>query len=173
MATLDDLIREAQKLLSPRMTRTINREAGREVARLIERGFDLERDPYGVPWKPSQRAIQGKGKTLTKTWALRTGIDYQVDAMGVVFRIRGKANKYAAIHQYGGTIQRTHHDNGRFRSAQSQRRLKNKVATASTGRIPARPFMPDVRGRNLPPDYQRAVANVANTWLRVNFRGAR
>lgn len=74
--------------------------------------FDFERDPLGVPWKPSQRAIEDGGKTLEKSEQLRRSIgqgygrDFAV--VGVEDNPASLSDKpvrdYALIHQQGGTI---------------------------------------------------------------------
>jgi phage gpG-like protein len=75
--------------------------AGRDVAALVQKGFATEHDPYGVPWRPSAAAKREGRKTLRKTGALQDGIRWMADSRKMVIKTTGKANKYAAFHQFG------------------------------------------------------------------------
>jgi phage virion morphogenesis protein len=66
----------------------------------IER-FDDERDPDGAPWKPSIRARETGGKTLTDSARLKQSITYRAGSDQVEV---GTNVRYAGIHQTGGTI---------------------------------------------------------------------
>lgn len=67
---------------------------------VLER-FDTGKDPEGRPWKKSIRAQQDGGKTLVDHRTLSTSIHVESSAKGVEV---GTNEKYAAIHQFGGTI---------------------------------------------------------------------
>lgn len=75
--------------------------------------FDYERDPLGVPWKPSQRAIEDGGKTLYKEGQLRMNVVSRSGRDTAVVGVEDNAandsrrrpvRDYALIHQQGGTI---------------------------------------------------------------------
>ncbi len=68
------------------------------VTSVIDR-FEREQEPNGVPWKPSQRALEESGRTLTDTGRLRASITHRASRDGVVV---GTNVVYAAIHQFGG-----------------------------------------------------------------------
>ncbi len=142
-ATLDDL-------------RPVMDEIGQSlVASVIDR-FERERGPGGGPWKPSARATRGKrgrGQTLTDTGRLRASITHRAgrDAVEV-----GTNVAYAAIHQFGGQIERRARNQvlafrargGGFASRKSTRARKAgavRVAFAQIGAhsidMPARPFL--------------------------------
>lgn len=86
--------------------------------------FEAETGPDGVRWRPSQRAIEDGGLTLTDSGHLKQSISAASDATSAVV---GTNLLYAAIHQFGGTMR------GR-QGAKSQNVPKPRV-------IPARPFM--------------------------------
>lgn len=71
------------------------------VASTIDR-FEREIDPDGRPWKPSARAKQEHGKTLTDSARLRTSITHRPVRHKVDV---GSNVAYAAIHQFGGKIE--------------------------------------------------------------------
>lgn len=63
--------------------------------------FDLEQQPDGTPWTPSQRAAAAGDKTLTDRGHLADSINYIVALAGNSVEI-GSNFEYAAIHQFGG-----------------------------------------------------------------------
>lgn len=63
----------------------------------VER-FRLEESPEGIKWKPSIRAMQMSGKTLTKSVGLKNSIQAQADSTGAAV---GTNKIYAATHQFG------------------------------------------------------------------------
>jgi phage virion morphogenesis protein len=63
--------------------------------------FKKQVDPDGVRWKPSIRAQQGGGQTLVMKARLLRSITHNADNNGTAW---GTNVKYAAIHQFGGTI---------------------------------------------------------------------
>lgn len=113
-------------------------------------------------WTPSKRAIKQSGQTLQDTGQLAASIRVKVTQIGDHLEIEiGTNKKYAAIHQFGGTIQ---HPGGTpyiiaknkatgklgpvFISNKKAQSLasskKNKViqyTKAHTIHIPARPFL--------------------------------
>lgn len=80
--------------------------------------FEEERDPLGVPWRPSRRVLgldgskdghgpfQKDGQTLTLTGDLRSSIRSNAgrDFAEAGPEASGGAARYAAIHQFGGRI---------------------------------------------------------------------
>jgi phage virion morphogenesis protein len=99
-----------------------DRELQRQVAEMIRRGGDLrpaleeigdmlvsetvgrfmrDEDPEGHPWKPSRRAEEEGGQTLSDSGILRNSITKEVSAASVEV---GTPEIYGAIHQVGGTI---------------------------------------------------------------------
>ena len=92
-ATLDDLRPVMDRIGQSLVTSVIDR-------------FKRERGPGGAPWKPSARAVRGKrgkGQTLTDTGRLRASITYRAGRDQVEV---GANVAYAAIHQFGGQIER-------------------------------------------------------------------
>ena len=84
--------------------------AMKEIATHLERStrmrFETESGPTGAKWKPSQRAIEEGGQTLTKSGDLRSSIKSAFTATTAEAgpeRSFGSAI-YAAIHQFGGVI---------------------------------------------------------------------
>jgi phage virion morphogenesis protein len=80
-------------------------DIGQDMVTVTTRAFELGRSPGGEPWLPSAAAKREGRKTLIDR-GLRGGLmgsfSYQVGESGVVY---GTNVVYAAIHQFGGTIQ--------------------------------------------------------------------
>lgn len=115
--------------------------------------FEQQRGPDGTAWPQSLRVkmLQGGGLTLVKSGLLRRSLTVEADNDGaVVFTVM----KYAAIHQFGGTIHRPAHDrvlnfrvekDGKIKPGFRKKRyanfqMKAKVDSSETT-MPARPFM--------------------------------
>ena len=94
--------------------------------------FETETGPDGKRWKPSQRAINDGGLTLTDSGALRLSIGAESDATSAV---AGTNLIYAAIHQFGGTIRAKPGAGGR-RGA-----LRTPFGPRGSVTMPARPFL--------------------------------
>lgn len=107
--------------------RKLHEQAGEAIIANTQQRFRDGKDPEGKPWKHSQK----KGQTLVDTRRLRNSITKKVyfDHVEVGTNVR-----YAAIHQYGGTIKPRRKKWLRFKSG-GRWAMKKKV------KIPARPFI--------------------------------
>lgn len=101
--TIDD--KEVQSLLNS-LSRKVTDMSPlmRQIANImhndaVEKNFEQEGRPK---WKPSKRAQKQGGKTLQDTGQLAASISQQYTSNSAVV---GTNKKYAAIHQFGGTIQ--------------------------------------------------------------------
>lgn len=100
----------------------------------VER-FTEEKAPDGTSWKPSIRAKEENGKTLTKTAQLKTSIRSEVSDKGLAV---GTNDIRAATHQFGDK---------RTIRARNKRYLTFKIggqwhrALSVDVNIPARPFL--------------------------------
>ena len=95
-----DVIRALDRLSAPRM-KELAGFLGEEILVIASDAFEHERDPVtGRSWKPSQRAIDTGGKTLTKSADLRRSLDYIAYSDGSM--IAGSPSIYARIHNEGG-----------------------------------------------------------------------
>ena len=106
--------------------------AGHTIENQMQRRFDSERGPDGVPWPKSARVKREGGKTLTDTARLRNSTTQIATARQVQ---RGTNVAYAAIHQFGGTT-----------TAKKDKAPRVDIPgvglpTAKKGKIPARPYM--------------------------------
>lgn len=79
---------------------------GRRLVTSTIRRFEEEKAPDGTPWKPSQRAEEEGGQTLTNTGRLRQSITHRVRGDGVEV---GTNVVYGGIHQFGGEAGRKAH----------------------------------------------------------------
>lgn len=100
----------------------------------VER-FGSEESPEGTKWKPSIRATQKGGKTLTKSTALKTSIKAKADSTSAAV---GTNLVYAATHQFG--------DERTIRAKKSKYlkfQVGGKWVSVPSVRvnIPARPFL--------------------------------
>lgn len=95
--------------------------------------FENERGPDGQRWKPSLRARQQGGKTLTDRAQLRSSITSQAGPESVEV---GTNKIYGGIHQFGGTIRAKNGEYLTFRlpGGLGVRRVKSVT-------MPARPFL--------------------------------
>ena len=100
----------------------------------VER-FTEEKTPEGTSWRPSIRAMEEGGKTLTKTAQLKTSIRSEVSDSGLAV---GTNDIRAATHQFGDkrTIRARNKRYLTFRIGGQWRR-----AAAVNVNIPARPFL--------------------------------
>ena len=153
--TLD--VADAQQALATLRERAANLQPamdaiGGHLVSATTRRFETESGPDGTKWTPSRRARKEGGQTLTDTARLRQSVTHNATADSVEV---GTNLPYAAIHQFGGEIQRaartqTIHRMYNARTDELGRRfVKRRVANfasdhavgAHTVRMPARPFV--------------------------------
>ena len=67
----------------------------------IDQRFETGKGPGGLPWKPSQRALDGQGQTLVHSGRLRQSFTRVATADSVEV---GTNVVYAAVHQFGDVI---------------------------------------------------------------------
>jgi phage virion morphogenesis protein len=94
--------------------------------------FKDERGPDGQKWRPSRRALEDGGLTLTDRGDLRLSITAASDANTA---LAGTNLVYAAIHQFGGTIRPRGAANG------GRRALRTPFGPRGAVQMPARPFL--------------------------------
>lgn len=94
--------------------------------------FEDQRSPLGVPWKKSARVAKDGGQTLIDTGDLLASLSsrWGKDFAEAGPEASGGAARYAAIHQFGGTI--------RPRRAKA---LKVGKRFFGSVKIPARPYL--------------------------------
>lgn len=115
--------------------------------------FETETGPAGAKWKPSRRAIEEGGQTLTLSGDLKSSI---ASRYGSDFAEAGPersfgAAVYAAIHQFGGRI-----------AAKAKKALSFGGRVVAAVVMPARPYLGIAPGD---PEIFSAI-------LRDHFRGA-
>lgn len=108
-------------------------EIGAYVELSVQERFEDARGPGGVPWVPSRRAREEGGRTLTDTRRLLRSIARAVTATEAIVGTVGDV-RYAAIHQFGGTIRAKTSRGLRFRVGESW-------VTKMSVTLPARPFL--------------------------------
>lgn len=170
-----DRLAERARNLAPAM-----REIGGTVVADAQMRFKASKDPYGVPWRRlARRTIaQRRGKSdkpLLDTGRLRNSITYRLIGQHAVEI--GSNVEYAAIHQFGGTVQHgarslkvrlrqivvkradgTSYKAARF-AKDTHKRAAEKWGTNSAGwsvKIPARPYLA-TRERGLPREYGEII----------------
>jgi phage virion morphogenesis protein len=169
LTTMLEQIRAAWGNITPALE-----EIGNEIVEATKDSFDRQRSPFGGAWDPLKRDRSrnrkarkrgGKGDTkiLRDTGALFNSIHATVTGNSVEV---GSDRKYAAIHQFGGTIQRQA-GSGTVRIKRLKKRGPRSVRFARAGetkgverktyqsgpytiRIPARPFLPIDAGGAMP-----------------------
>lgn len=104
---------------------------GEYLLRRTELRFENETGPNGTPWvdvKPATRERKTHPKILTETQRLRGGFSYRSSAEELLF---GTNIVYAAIHEFGGTVERARYS-----------RLRDRAEVGpGKAEIPARPFV--------------------------------
>ncbi len=167
MSSLGDLKRKLRSLSDPRTLHELNNLVGRDIAELVQEGFAGQHDPNGNPWLPSKAAQREGRKTLRDTGDLQDGIRWLADSRGVVIRTTGRANRYAAFHQYGTRAStRAVGRGGRFRSKKSTARLRTSVGIRYLSGLPARPFLPE---GEIPLPYERKLTVTFRQYFAERF----
>lgn len=130
----DELLRRLNHLSSLDIRGILNSMAEGLRTSTVER-FTEEKTPEGDSWKPSIRAREEGGKTLTKTTQLKTSIRSKVSESGLAV---GTNDIRAATHQFGDerTIRAKNKKHLTFKSGGQWRR-----SASVNVNIPARPFL--------------------------------
>ena len=113
-------------------TQALMESVGDALVSCTMKRFDEKKDPKGKPWKPSRRAIEKGGETLTNKGRLRDSIDYAATPDKVMV---GSNLTYARIHQLGGVIVPKKAKKLVFKGHDGTTRAVDKVT------IPARPYL--------------------------------
>lgn len=130
----DELLRRLNHLSSLDIRGVLNSMAEGLRTSTVER-FTEEKSPEGNSWRPSIRAREEGGKTLTRTTQLKNSIRSEVSGDGLAV---GTNDIRAATHQFGDK---------RTIRARNKRYLAFKIggqwhqAAAVNVNIPARPFL--------------------------------
>ncbi len=181
----DEAIQSVLARLSQR-TRNLRpamKAAGDELVALTAQRFREQDDPWGKRWqalKPSTIRARRKGagpggaQILRDTGVLSNSFSARADATSVTV---GTNVPYAAIHQFGGTVQhaarslrvRLRTVKGRTRFAKDSHKRARTVwgtANAWSVTIPPRPMLP-IRGARaeLPPVYRERVLARLSAYL--------
>lgn len=77
------------------------RAIGAQLRQHVDKRFEDERGPGGMPWPKSWRAREQNGQTLTDTARLRQSMTFRAGPQSVEV---GTNVRYAAVHQFGATI---------------------------------------------------------------------
>lgn len=176
----DREIREALDAILARMedTRPFLQDIGQLLMNSVQENFRREQAPDGTPWTPLRpgtikdrlRARRSAKGILRRSGMLYGSIAWQLEGDGV--RV-GASTAYAAIHQFGGSIDRKARSgtvwHGRLRKGVAGRRFAkktNKTSTATPVQIgahtitmPARPFL------GVSPTDERRILEAAERWL--------
>lgn len=119
------------------MTRPL-REIGGYLVSETNLRFEAERGPGGLPWKKSGRALAQGGQTLNLSGDLKRSITMRVGARELTV---GTKLRYAAIHQFGGTIRAKTSKGLRFRLPWLKGSGDNGWRRVQSVTLPARPFL--------------------------------
>jgi len=112
--------------------------------------------PDGSVWPPSIRALAEGGKTLIDKARLFQSITHEASATGVEV---GTNVIYAAVHQFGATIEAKTERGLRFR-------IGDQFVTKQSVTIPARPFL------GLDEADESMIENKVGEWLALDDGGA-
>lgn len=176
--------RQALNALVERMSdlRPFYKKVGEILESSVIDRFQTETTPDGTPWTPLRpstlasrlrRKKSGQG-ILRDSGAMRMAISHQVEEGGVRVGV-ASGIKYAAIHQFGGSIAkparagkiyRRGYADGSFGRRFAKKKNKTSVATdvtigAHQISIPARPFL------GLSETDQADITALARRWLEI------
>ena len=156
-----------------RDTSGLMRRLGEYLLESTQRRFKDQVKPNGEKWKElderyARRKKRNKDKVLTLRGYLRSYIHYQV--MGADAVEVGSNQKYAAIHQFGGEIDKPERQaTVRYRSVAGKVLFAGKKHKRATERavtipvhfvkIPARPFL------GLSAEDDREISRIIREWL--------
>ena len=156
-----------------RDTSGLMRRLGEYLLESTQRRFKDQVKPNGEKWKElderyARRKKRNKDKVLTLRGYLRSYIHYQV--MGADAVEVGSNQKYAAIHQFGGEIDKPERQAAvRYRSVAGKVLFAGKKHKRATERavtipvhfvkIPARPFL------GLSAEDDREISRIIREWL--------
>ena len=136
-----------QLLRNARHPRPMMRAIAAELLSITEDNFENENWGGQIPWKPTHRG----GKILQKSGQLAASIH---TASGSNFARIGTNKPYAAIHQFGGTIEAKNKPYLVFKVGDGFRRVKQV-------KIPARPYLPISKGGTLQAGAESRLLDVA------------
>lgn len=171
------------------------REIGQAIVTDTDLAFRGERDPWGTPWEPlaastlrQRRRGRGRGaaKILRDTGRLAGSISAQLGTDGRSVAV-GTNVAYAAIHQFGGSIERAAATRTLYFRQRKDGRVGNRFVGKSranfaqdvqvgpsTQQIPARPYLPIRNGRvDLPADLGAEVTAILTRHLADAAGGGR
>ena len=187
----DQAVRAALGALQARVSnlRPLLGDIGEAIIQRAKARFDSSRAPDGSTWAPKRQA-DGRKTLVGPSGDLRRQIISGATAQAVVVQATAK---YAAIHQFGGSIERPaysrlvrHRTNAKgdlLRSAiiknaagqarglvfakNSHKRVKERWFEVSAHRIkiPARPYLPVRADGSLYPAEQAEILAQINAWL--------
>lgn len=100
--------------------------------------FEAETAPSGLPWKKSGRARAQGGQTLSDSGRLKQSITRRVAGKELLV---GTNVRYAAIHQFGGTIRAKTSKGLRFRMPWLKGDGDSGWRRVQSVTLPARPFL--------------------------------
>lgn len=136
----------------------VMRQIGNDLLQLRSQRFRQGRGVNGVPWKPKQRVIKGRGRPLIFSGRLADSIAVDADATGVTL---GSVLPYARIHEFGGSI---------TLRPFSRKVLFREVGKAGSGRLQF--ALKNSKSKRLvskPVTYGARVINIpARPWLRID-----
>ena len=114
------------------------RDVGQYLVTETNLRFETERGPGGLPWKESGRALAQGGQTLSDSGRLKQSVTLRVGARDVQV---GTNVRYAAIHQFGGTIRAKTSKGLRFRLPWLKAAGESGWRRVQSVTLPARPFL--------------------------------
>lgn len=125
-AELKKMIGDMRGLQGRQFRSVIMQTLAEETLEMVQRGFLKSQSPYGNPWRPSRTSarerraggarMKGQGQILRESGRLLNSIRQKSSSQSFTV---GTNVKYAAIHQFGGTITQgnrtnVHGNEGRF-----------------------------------------------------------
>lgn len=113
------------------------RAIGAQLRQHVDKRFEDERGPGGLPWPKSWRAREQNGQTLSDSGDLRKNMTFRAGPQSVEI---GTNTPYAPVHQFGATIRAKTAKGLVFRAGRT-RGGKPGFRRMQQVTIPARPFL--------------------------------
>lgn len=182
----DQAVQRALQRLRERVgnLQPVLKDVGEDIVQRTKARFGTSTGPDGQRWRPKKKA-DGRPTLIGETGNLSRQIVWRVSGNALLVQA---TMKYAAIHQFGGTIQRQggdvavrHRTNARGEllrtegfggkglifAKKSHKRAQERVFKVQDYliKMPARPFLPVRQSGQLYPAEQAAIVAQLQSWL--------
>lgn len=153
-AGIEDLVGQLNQ--TGKVTRDALKPVGQALLEMVTYGFEQEKDPYGRKWKPQRTGRVGQ--TLSDTGRLKNSWRVVMDSQRLQIHFLNPT-RYAAIHQFGGTIRPKEKKALRFKLGDAWV-VARKVTIPQRMMVPTAGIPPDTWGRTIREEVQYVLDEI-------------